>query len=93
MIFQQTFTLKEKITDVTGAAGAVSASVQWELTGEAPAQVIPCRISSVTTRNDYKPTPLTGAEGQQVIDRLNEFSGGMGVVIEADGTVVPGNND
>ena len=37
-------------------------------------QIIPCRISSVKTVNNYQPTPLTGEEGNQVINRLKEYS-------------------
>ena len=83
MIFQQTFTF----TEMQSAEASDVESRQWQLTGEAPARVIPCRISSVASRNDYKPTPLVGEEGQRVINRLNEWSEEFGVVIEEDGTV------
>ncbi|MCQ2358514.1 MAG: CapA family protein [Phascolarctobacterium sp.] len=41
------------------------------LTGQ---KVIPCRISSVTYRNDFCPTILTGAEGESVLARLQAYS-------------------
>ena len=37
--------------------------------------IIPCRVSSVASRNDFKPTPLFCAEGERVLNRLIEFSG------------------
>ena len=60
---------------------------EGELTDELSARVIPCRISSVTHRNDYKPTPLAGAERLQLIDRINGFSSAFGVIIAEDGTL------
>lgn len=32
--------------------------------------VIPCRVSSEAEFNNYQPTPLTGAEAQQTIDKI-----------------------
>ncbi len=40
-------------------------------------KVIPCRVSSVTSRNDYRPTILTGSEGQRVLNRINTYSKGL----------------
>ena len=37
-------------------------------------KIIPCRISSVTTRNDFCPTILTGQEAENVFVRLREYS-------------------
>jgi poly-gamma-glutamate synthesis protein (capsule biosynthesis protein) len=48
-------------------------------------RVIPCSISSVSDRNDYQPTPLTGSEGQRVIDRLNLYSSDFGIEFDYDG--------
>lgn len=69
MIFQQTFVFRQ------GDAQAQP--------GEA--RIIPCRVSSVTSRNDFKPTPLTGEEGQRVIDRVNKFSLEFGVAADEQG--------
>jgi poly-gamma-glutamate synthesis protein (capsule biosynthesis protein) len=33
---------------------------------------IPCRISSVTSRNDFRPTPVTGAEAERIMRRINK---------------------
>jgi len=42
-------------------------------------QVIPCSISSVSSRNDFKPTPALGEEAKRIIDKLNEYSRDFGV--------------
>ncbi len=49
------------------------------------AQLIPCRLSSHTTWNDYRPVPLTGAEAQRVIGRMNRTSNPYGVVFNEFG--------
>lgn len=40
--------------------------------------IIPCSISSVTSRNNYQPTPLSGARGRKVLDRIEDYSGKIG---------------
>lgn len=51
------------------------------------ASVIPCSVSSVTSRNNFQPTPLEGDEAVRVIGRLNEYSAQLGVSVLEDGTV------
>ena len=54
------------------------------------AKVIPCRLSSRKDTNDFCPTPLSGSEGQAVLDKLNQISSGLGeeaVSLQADGRV------
>lgn len=63
--------------------------VDGQLQEDLDAEVIPCSLSSVSNRNNFQPTPLSGEEAQRVIGRLNEFSAGMGVVIGEDGRLVP----
>jgi poly-gamma-glutamate synthesis protein (capsule biosynthesis protein) len=48
---------------------------------ETDIQIYPCRISSVTERNDYRPTPYSGADAQRVYDRLNEYSRPFGFIL------------
>ncbi len=36
--------------------------------------IIPCSISSTKSRNDYKPTVLTGSEGERVLNKINSIS-------------------
>ena len=77
----------ENAQEGTEAANAETAEnvLTWESAQPGEARIIPCRISSVTTRNDFKPTPLTGEEGQRVIDRINEFSLEYGVKADEQG--------
>lgn len=48
-------------------------------------QIIPCRISSVSNKNDYCPTPAQGEEAIRIIERINEFSKDMGVQFSENG--------
>ena len=75
MIFQQTFSFRKGEDD-----GFLEAEP-----GEA--RVIPCSVSSVSTRNDFRPTPLSGEEGERVIGRINEYSREFGVTVDKDGVV------
>lgn len=76
MIFQQTFEFtKLETEDAYGPA----------VSGEA--RIIPCSVSSVTSRNDYCPTPLTGEDGERVIGRVNEYSKDFGVMVDAEGVL------
>lgn len=51
-------------------------------------RIIPCSISSVATRNDYKPTPLSGDEASRIIGRVNEYSSGFGVEFAESGYII-----
>lgn len=51
-------------------------------------RIIPCSISSDSSRNDYRPTPAVGEEAQRIIDRINEYSQGFGVQFDENGYVV-----
>ena len=50
--------------------------------------VIPCSVSSVKNRNDYKPTPAEGEEAERILGRINKYSEGFGVQFDEDGYVV-----
>lgn len=52
------------------------------------ARVIPCSVSSVANRNDYKPTPAEGDEAQRILDRVNEYSIPFGVQLDEKGYVI-----
>lgn len=58
------------------------------LQAETDARIIPCRLSSVTNKNDYCPVILEGEEAQKVIDQLNGYSEEFGLVIDEDGHIV-----
>lgn len=52
---------------------------------DAQIRVIPCSVSSTSSRNDYKPTPAQGEEAQRILDKINECSRGMGVQLDSEG--------
>lgn len=41
-------------------------------------KVIPCRVSSETTYNNYQPTPLMGEEAQETMNKIQERSEAIG---------------
>lgn len=74
MIFQQTFTFQKEEGGYGGAQPK-------------EARIIPCSVSSVASRNDFKPTPLTGEDRSRVIDRINEYSAEYGVSADQEGVL------
>lgn len=59
--------------------------IDGEKQEETQLKVIPCSVSSVTNRNDYKPTPAEGEEAGRILDRLNEYSLDLGLQFDEDG--------
>ncbi len=59
--------------------------VEGEKTEDTIVRIIPCSLSSVTTRNDFKPTVAVGEEAERIIGRINEFSKDYGVKFDMDG--------
>jgi len=59
--------------------------VEGEKSDDTIVKVIPCSVSSVTNRNDYRPTPATGEEAIRIIDRINEYSKDFGVEFDENG--------
>lgn len=51
-------------------------------------RVIPCSVSSVTTRNDFCPTPAEGEDAKRIIGRINEYSKDFGVTFTEEGYLV-----
>ena len=41
---------------------------------DAGIEIVPCRISSTTRRNDYQPTIYGEEDAKRVLKRLNEYS-------------------
>lgn len=39
--------------------------------------IIPCSVSSVSNKNNYQPTPLTGAAAERVMNRIQTYSAGI----------------
>lgn len=52
------------------------------------ARIIPCLVSSVKTRNDFRPTPATGEDKERILQRMKEYSKGYGVEFDDDGGIV-----
>lgn len=60
--------------------------VDGQLVLDTDIQVIPCSISSVSTKNDYHPVLLQGTEFERVIEKINGYSQQFGFALNADGT-------
>lgn len=53
-------------------------------------RVIPCTISSVTGRNDFRPTPHLGTEkGAEILRLINTYCEPWGIVFDEEGKLVP----
>ena len=52
------------------------------------ARIIPCMVSSVTTRNDFKPTPAVGEDAKRILQRMNEYSRDFGVEFDENGGIL-----
>ncbi len=48
-------------------------TVDGVLSGKWESKIIPCRISSQSGLNDYKPTPAEGAEKERILQRLEKY--------------------
>ena len=59
--------------------------VDGEKQQEAPVRVIPCSVSSVSTRNDFIPTPAQDTEKERIMGRINEYSKEFGVEFDEEG--------
>lgn len=75
MIFQHTFTFTDAV-------------LQPE---ENSIRIIPCSVSSVTDRNDYRPTPQTGEEAERIMKKLNGYCKDYDLSFEkeSEGVYVP----
>ena len=51
------------------------------------AKVIPCTISSVSSRNDFQPTIRDGERGQEILQMIESYSANYGTRIDADGYI------
>ena len=52
------------------------------------ARIIPCMVSSVKTRNDFRPTPATGEDAKRILQRMNEYSRDFGVEFDENGGII-----
>jgi poly-gamma-glutamate synthesis protein (capsule biosynthesis protein) len=53
------------------------------------AKIIPCSVSSVTTRNDYCPTPAVGEEAQRILKLMQQYSQEFGTTFDEKGDIMP----
>lgn len=60
--------------------------VDGELVQDTNARFIPCSLSGVDYRNDYQPTPVTGAEYRRILEKINGYSAEFGFALDLDGT-------
>ncbi len=51
-------------------------TIDGVMTGKWSSLVIPCKISSRDTLNDYRPTPQEGEEKARILQRIEQYSGG-----------------
>ena len=49
-------------------------------------QFIPCRLSGRADKNNYRPTPVQGAEFDRIIQKVNGYSAPFGFIWNEDGT-------
>lgn len=61
--------------------------VEGEKTEDITVRIIPCSLSSVATRNDFKPTVAVGEEAERIINKINDFSREYGVEFDKDGYI------
>ena len=52
---------------------------------ETKIRAIPCRLSSITKRNDFRPTLLYGEDAEVWSSHLNEYSEKFGLMFDAEG--------
>ncbi len=50
-------------------------------------RIIPCSVSSVSSKNDYQPTPSKGSEKQRIIKKINGYSKKYGIVFDGNGKI------
>lgn len=74
MIFQQTFVFE-------------NGKLKWK---KSKASLIPCRLSSHDSINDYQPTEAKGNKRNRILRRMNQMSRPYGVYIAQDGKLLDG---
>ena len=48
-------------------------------------RIIPCSISSISTRNNYQPTPSNGSEKVRILKRMNDYCEQYGISFDKNG--------
>lgn len=62
--------------------------VDGEKQDQTEAKMIPCSISSVSNKNDFKPTPAVDKEKQRIIDKMNKMCQKTGVQFDEEGNAI-----
>lgn len=62
--------------------------VEGEKQEDRQIRVIPCSVSSVSTRNDYKPTPAEGEEAERILEKINDCSRDFGIQFDNEGYLI-----
>lgn len=45
-------------------------------------EIVPCSVSSASSRNNYQPTPAEGSEKERILNKIKEFSKDLGTQYE-----------
>lgn len=65
--------------------------VDGELQTDVDARIIPCRLSSVTSHNDFQPTIMTESNKQRIIDNVNKYSASYSnISFDSEGKLILG---
>lgn len=59
-----------------------------ELVPDNSVQIIPCSVSSVSTKNDYQPTPSTGKEKKRILKRMNSYCKQYDISFDKNGKII-----
>ena len=51
-------------------------------------RVIPCSLSSVTTKNNYQPTPSVGSEKTRIIKKINSYCKAFDISFDKNGKIL-----
>ena len=50
--------------------------------------IIPCSVSSVTSRNNYQPTPSKGSEKKRILNKINGYCKQFGIAFDKHGSLI-----
>lgn len=50
-------------------------------------RIIPCSVSSVTSRNNYQPTPSKGSEKTRILNKMNNYCKKYGISFDKNGKI------
>jgi poly-gamma-glutamate synthesis protein (capsule biosynthesis protein) len=59
-----------------------------QLVPEDNVSIIPCSVSSISTRNNYQPTPSVGSEKKRILKKMNNYCKQFGISFDKNGKLV-----